>query len=134
MVVDAFTISSNNYLGMARVFADSYREWHPGASVYVCLVDRPDARIAYGKLPFEVVPVDDLRIPDFDHLAFRYNILELNTAVKPFMFRHLRDKIGLDTAFYFDPDILITDRLVALEASLAGHQAVMTPHLTQPLV
>ena len=133
MTVDVFTISSNNYLGMTRVFADSYLEHHPGATVYVCLVDRPDDRVPYGDLPFEVILVEDLGIPAFQNFAFRYDILELNTAVKPFVFKRLRDEVGLDRAFYFDPDILVHDRLGRLEDALDAHQAVLTPHLTQPL-
>ena len=132
MPVDAFTIASNNYLGMARVFAESYLEHHPGARVYTCLVDRPSESIRYEDLPFEVILAGDLEIPNFSAFSFKYNILELNTAVKPFVYKYLRDEIGIDRAFYFDPDILIHDRLTGLEEALDRHLAVLTPHLTQP--
>jgi hypothetical protein len=133
MPVDAFTISSNNYLGMARVFANSYLEHSPGAKVYVCLVDRPHPSVDYDVFPFEVIPAEDLGIPNFKNFAFRYDILELNTAVKPFVFRYLRDARGLDRALYFDPDILVHDRLLRLEQALESSQCALTPHLTQPL-
>ena len=133
MPIDAFTISSNNYLGMARVFADSYLEHNPGSRVFVCLVDQLDDRVPYDDLPFELILAEDLEIPEFPSFSFRYSILELNTAVKPFVFKYLRDVIGLDRVFYFDPDILVHDQLEVLEKSLNGHQAVLTPHLTQPL-
>jgi hypothetical protein len=133
MTIDVFTISSNNYLGMTRVLAESYLEHHPGATVHVCLVDRRDDRVPYDALPFDLILAEDLGIPSFQNFAFRYDILELNTAVKPFVFKHLRDVVGLDRAFYFDPDILVHDRLTALEKALQSHQAVLTPHLTQPL-
>ena len=87
MPVDAFTISSNNYLGMACVFADSYLAHHPGARVYLCLVDSFSDRVAYDVMPFEIVRAEDIGIPKFDAFAFKYDILELNTAVKPFFFR-----------------------------------------------
>jgi hypothetical protein len=133
MPVNAFTISSNNYLGMARVFAESYLAHHPGAKVFTCLVDRRSESIDYGDLPFEIIAAEDLEIPDFPGFAFRYDILELNTAVKPFVFRYLRDRLGLDRAFYFDPDILIHDRLSGLEEALDLNLAVLTPHLTRPI-
>jgi hypothetical protein len=133
MPINAFTISSNNYLGMARVFADSYLEHHPGSRVFVCLVDRLDERVPYEDFPFEIILAEDLGIPEFSNFAFRYDILELNTAVKPFVFKYLRDTVGLDQAFYFDPDILVHDRLGRLEEALGSHQAVLTPHLTEPL-
>lgn len=131
--VDAFTISSNNYLGMARVFAESYLEYHPGSKVFVCLVDEPHDCVRYEEFPFEVIPAEEIGIPAFRNLAFRYDILELNTAVKPFVFRYLRDRKGLDRVFYFDPDILIHDRLAVLESAVETHSCVLTPHLTEPL-
>ncbi len=133
MAIDAFTISSNNYLGMSRVLAESYLEHHPGARVWVCLVDRHDDRVDYADLPFEVVLAEDIGVPHFEHFAFKYSILELNTAVKPFFFKYLRDVENLDRAFYFDPDILVYDRLAKLEEALGSHLAALTPHLTQPL-
>ena len=131
--VDVFTISSNNYLGMTRVFAESYLEHHPGATVYVCLVDTLDARVPYDEFPFEIILAHELGIPAFRNFAFRYDILELNTAVKPFVIKYLRDEVGLDRVFYFDPDILVHDRLTELECALSEHLAVLTPHLTKPL-
>ncbi len=131
--VDVFTISSNNYLGMTRVFAESYLEHHPGATVYVCLVDTLDARVPYDEFPFEIILAHELGIPAFRNFAFRYDILELNTAVKPFVIKYLRDEVGLDRVFYFDPDILVHDRLTELEFALSEHLAVLTPHLTKPL-
>jgi len=132
-VVSAFTIASNNYLGMARTFVESYSHHHPGARVWVCVVDRPSPEIDYDDLPFEVVFAEDLGIGKYRNFAFRYDILELNTAVKPFVMKWLRDKVGLDRVFYFDPDILVMDRVTVLEQALESNLAVLTPHLTGPL-
>jgi len=131
--VDAFTIASNNYLGMARVFAESYLAHHPGARVFLCLADRRDDRVRYDDYPFKVVLAEELGIPSFAHFAFRYDILEFNTAVKPYFFKYLREHARLGRAFYFDPDILVCDRLTGLEQALEQHHAVLTPHLTTPL-
>lgn len=129
----AFSIAANNYLALATVWAESYRHHHPDAEVYVCLADRRDPRIDYRRFPFETLFLDDLPFAHLESLAFRYDILELSTAVKPTVFRHLRDALGHDRALYFDPDILVTDRLAEVEEALDGHQAVLTPHLAQPL-
>ncbi|MEO8215611.1 MAG: glycosyltransferase [Acidobacteriota bacterium] len=129
----ACTIVSNNYLAFARVFAESYREHHPGADVYVCIADRPSPSVRYRDLPFKVVFAEDLGIPAFFNLAFRYGILELNTAVKPYLLAYLRDQVGLDRAFYFDPDILVLSPLEKLASSLDTHSAVLTPHITREL-
>lgn len=129
----ACTIVSNNYLALARVLADSYRGFHPGARVIVCIADRPAVEINYDNLPFEIVFAHELGIPAFANLAFRYDIVEFNTSLKPCFLAYLRDVLGFDRAFYLDPDILILDRLDELIDSLDRHSAVLTPHITQGL-
>ncbi len=131
--VNACTIVSNNYLGMARVFAESYKRHHPGAEVYVCFADQPDPSIHYGQMPFVPIFAAELGIPAFANFAFRYDILELNTAVKPYLLEHLRTKHGLDRIFYFDPDILVLDSVEPLERLLDDHPAVLLPHITHGL-
>ena len=128
-----FTIASNNYLGFASVLASSVREHHPNARVLCCIVDRPSSKLAYDDFPFESLFVEDLEIPGFDSMAMRYDQLELNTAVKPFVFRHLRDAQGVDRALYFDPDIWVHSPLQEALDALEDGQAVLTPHITEPL-
>ena len=129
----ACTIASNNYLAFARVFAESYRRHHPGAEIFVCVVDRPHPAIDYRSLPFRVVFAHELDIASFGSFAFRYDVLELNTAVKPSLLLHLRDRIGLDRVAYFDPDIEIHDRLAEVESALDRAPVALTPHILQPL-
>ena len=127
------TIASNNYLALASVFADSFRANHPEHEICCCVVDRPHPEVDYEALPFRVVFAEELGIPVFRNLAFRYDILELNTAVKPFLLSYLRDHFGADSALYFDPDILVCDQLAGIEQALRDHLAVLTPHITAPL-
>ena len=129
----ACTIASNNYLAMARVFADSYLEHHPGSRVFVCVVDEPSPAVSYARLPFTVIFARDLGIPTFRNMAFRYDVMELNTAVKPYFLSHLRDEFGLDRVLYFDPDIVVFDRLDGLEQGLREAPMLLTPHITAPL-
>lgn len=131
--VAACTIASNNYLAFARVFAESYRRHHPGTKVFVCIVDTPHTAVPYDEMPFEPIFAHQLEIPSFHNFAFRYDILELNTAVKPYLLSHLRDRFDLDRIFYFDPDILICDQLTGLIEALEKNDAVLTPHITHPL-
>jgi hypothetical protein len=58
--------------------------------------------------------------------------MELNRAVKPFMFQHLL-RMGHETVLYFDPDIQILSRLdQILEPLQDGASFVLTPHLCAP--
>ena len=130
----ACTIASNNYLALASVLADSYLEQHPEAQVYICVVDEPSPTIDYDALPFaKVIFAPELDLPAPRNFLFRYDQLELNTAVKPFFLEHLRDREGLDRILYFDPDIQILDRLQELDEFLDTYQCLLTPHITQGL-
>ncbi|HET9765251.1 MAG TPA: glycosyltransferase, partial [Thermoanaerobaculia bacterium] len=127
------TIVSNNYLAFARVLVESYLEHHPGARAFVCVVECTPAAMPGTPVPWTVVPVEELAIPGFRNMAFRYDVIELCTAVKPWLLAHLRDRYGLDRVFFFDPDILVLDRLQGLEAALETHDAVLTPHVCEPV-
>lgn len=129
----AVTIASNNYLALARVWAESYREFHPEAPLFLCVVDTPHPAIDYDAFPARVIFAHELPIPAFRNFAFRYDVLELNTAVKAALLAHLRDAFGLDRVAYFDPDILVLDSLVGLDETLERHPMALTPHVTGPL-
>ena len=76
----------------------------------------------------------DLPVPHFAHMALRYSILELNTAMKPYAFQWLAERHPDDLVVYLDPDILVLAPLAEVVAAAeAGALAVVTPHLTGPL-
>ena len=130
--VPVCTIASNNYLAKAKVLIDSYLAAHPGADAFVCIVDEP-VHPASAKLRATVVGADQLGIPGFASMAFRYGALELNTAVKPFFLEYLRERCGIDRVFFLDPDVVVFDALHGLRQALEKHPIVLTPHITQPL-
>ncbi|WP_246238785.1 glycosyltransferase family 4 protein [Paenibacillus anseongensis] len=75
--------------------------------------------------------MNEINLPDFNKFIFRYTILELNTAVKPWMFSWLFNEKNYDHVFYIDPDIYLYDRLAEVEEALIeGNLMVLTPHLT----
>jgi glycosyltransferase involved in cell wall biosynthesis len=127
-----FTICSNNYVSMARILIASARRFHPEATIYLGLADvaLPDK----GFYPEDcvVLPVEKLDIPNIRSFLFRYDIMELNTAIKPFVFQHLL-RLGHDTVLYFDPDIQLFSRLNQVLTPLQdGASFVLTPHLCEP--
>lgn len=128
-----FTICSNNYLPMARALFASARRHHPEASLFLCLADRPcGPPDRYGHLA-EIVPLETLDIPGLADFTFRYDIMELNTAAKPFMFLYLLEVLGFDRVLYFDPDIELYAPLASVQARLdAAASLVLTPHCCRP--
>lgn len=129
------TIVCRNYVAQARVLANSFRAHHPDADCVALIVDAEDLT-AYRNEPFRAVSIDDLRIEDFPIMAGIYEPIELSTAVKPWLLRWMDQEYGSEgPVAYFDPDILVTSAFPELEAMLADHWCVLTPHYTdtQPL-
>jgi hypothetical protein len=131
MIRAACTIVSLNYLPYARTLCDSFLEFHPDCKFYVLLVDRLPEGLDISSEKFETVWVEDLDIPDFESVAFKYDILELNTNVKPTFLKRLLSW-GVDQVIYFDPDILICSVLEPIYATLTTSGIVLTPHCTSP--
>jgi hypothetical protein len=64
----------------------------------------------------------------------RYDITELNTAIKPFFINYFfKTKKDIDSVIYFDPDIEIFDKLTGLEEGLAENNVILTPHFYTPI-
>jgi glycosyltransferase involved in cell wall biosynthesis len=132
--IGIFTIASKNYLAYVRVLLKSVAATHPEYSLYLCLVDEVDGAFDPHAEVFQVIQSDNIGIPHFDDMAVRYDIMEFNTAVKPFMFRWLLDNTDLDSIVYLDPDIRVYSRFDRLEAVLASDvSVVLTPHITRPV-
>ncbi|HEX3577250.1 MAG TPA: glycosyltransferase family 4 protein [Thermoanaerobaculia bacterium] len=123
-----FSIISPNYRHFARVLMQSLRTHQPEWERYVLLVG-DDGKAIREEL-FETVSLDALPLPGRLQFCFRYTILELNTAAKPWMFEHLFAR-GYDRVVYLDPDIRLYSALFEVAESDAF--LVLTPHLTGPI-
>lgn len=128
-----FTICSNNYMPFARVLLDSVNQHHPDADTFVALADEVVEWDGLYEGTFKLIEARDLGIPGFRNFAFRYDIMEFNTAIKPFVFLHLMQQLQYDDIIYFDPDIQVYAPLSAVLGPLAGGASfVLTPHLHRP--
>jgi hypothetical protein len=126
------TIVARNYLAAARVLARSFRAHNPDGTCWTLVIDDVSGEIGAGE-PFEVVHPADLDIDSWDEMAAGYGVLELSTAVKPWLLRHLLTKAGVERITYLDPDIQVFDSLDEVEQLLASHAVVVNPHLTAPM-
>jgi hypothetical protein len=127
----ACTIVARNYLGFARILAGSFLEHHPGGKFVTLVVDADAADSMAGDMPGELMAGRDLGISGFEGMAFRYQVLELSTAVKPFLLERLLRKS--DRVLYLDPDIVVFRPLDALYKRLARVPVLLTPHVVEPI-
>ena len=108
---------------------DSVLEHNPGYQFVIGLVDRVPKELEQSRCPYEVIPVEQLGIAAFWDMVKNYDLVELNTAVKPFYMEHLyRRNLQVNAVIYIDPDILVCAGLNPLEKNLAVHNLVLTPH------
>jgi hypothetical protein len=128
-----FTICSRNYLAYALTLRESLLAVEPDRNFYIFLADAPLDDPS--QLPGVVaIPAADLNLPDFQSMAFRYSIMEFNTAIKPFCFEHLFKKLHYEAAIYLDPDIQVFRSLTRVHDALeSGASCVLTPHILSPL-
>jgi len=132
--IGVFTIASKNYLAYVRVLFKSVAAMHPEYANYLCLADTIDGAFDPGAETFHIIQSDAIGIPHFVDMTLRYDIMELNTAIKPFMFRWLLNNTDLDSIIYLDPDIQLYSRLDRLETVLDSDVSiVLTPHITHPV-
>lgn len=128
------TIVAKNYLAQARCLTESFLAHHPDGKVFVLLVDRPDGHFDPTQEAFTTILVEDIGIPQFTAMAFRYTLLELSTAVKPFFLQYLFNTYPYDALCYVDPDIYFYRRADDVIWNILRESALLlTPHLTGPL-
>jgi glycosyltransferase involved in cell wall biosynthesis len=129
-----FTIIARNYLAHARVLAASLARHNPATRLHVLILDDPNRNIP-AEASFEITWADALPFDpqsDFYTMAAIYDVAELATAVKPWVFQYLFDR-GATVAIYLDPDIEVFDSLGPLEPLTREHGMLLTPHITEPL-
>jgi len=129
-----FTIIARNYLAHARVLAASLARHNPGARLHVVVLDDPDRTIT-SEQSFEIIHADELPFDppsELHTMAAIYDVTELATAVKPWVFQHFFDR-GAMQAIYLDPDIEVFGSLAPLEPLTREHGILLTPHITEPL-
>lgn len=130
MKIAHFTICSRNYLAYALTLRNSLADADPDAEFFIVLCDEKPDSLA-DEIP-NLIGVKEIDIGSMWSMATIYNVMEFNTAIKPFVIQHFLDG-GYDAAMYIDPDIYVLRPLTAInEALQAGASAVLTPHLRYP--
>lgn len=131
MKTAVFTIASKNYFAFVRTLMDSLEDSNPEWERFVGVVDKIDSQFNEMPRNFELLSLEELELPEAEKMIFRYTILEFNTAIKPFVFKVLFNKLGYDRVIYLDPDIYVYERLKEIEEAFDnGYNIILTPHLT----
>lgn len=125
------TVITASHTARARVLARSLREHHPGSTLTALVADDTDDRLDPAGEPFEIVTPEAIGCEPFDAMAERYTVLELATALKPWLLEAMlrRD----DHAVYLDADVEVAGDLTEVAELAAEHGIVLTPHTLRPI-
>jgi len=127
------TIASKNYLHYARTLRDSFLKYNPDIDFFILFVDEINDDFDIKKESCEIIQACDLGIENFNQIAFKYNIVEFNTSIKPYFLRYLQTDRGYKNVMYLDPDIEVFQSLDFIFNLLDKHSMVVTPHITKPI-
>lgn len=129
------TIVSGNYLAYARVLRESLQVTNQDFDFRVLIVDRKTSLLEQSvkESGLHVTYAEDLPLQDLERLFYKFDIVELNTALKPtFLKQTLR--IGYEKVLYLDPDIRVFAPLVPVLNALNNADIVLTPHTLAPVM
>ena len=121
------TVVARNYLGYARVLAESWARVHCGAPFTVLVLDGGDPDL-------DVMSPEELGLDpvELDVQRGMYDTLELATALKPHLLARLLDR-GADAVVFLDPDTDLYAPLCDVARAAAEHHVALSPHVLSPV-
>ncbi|MCX6162788.1 MAG: hypothetical protein NTV87_15820 [Ignavibacteriae bacterium] len=128
-----FTIVAKNYLPFARTLGDSIFKIHNNdIDYFIYLVDEAEGFIDFERERYNIIESSSIGIVGFLNMAFRYDIKEFSTSLKPYIINHLFEQ-GYDKVIYLDPDVSVYNPLSAIFKELDKYSLVLTPHMNHPV-
>lgn len=123
-----FTVCNLAYLPKALVLAESALKFN-GNRLKIFLIDRK-VNLPQEEALAEFIWIEDLSIPNFNSLAFKYDITELSTSLKPWITLKLLN--DYQKVIFLDPDTCLYHSVDPILKDLDKHAIVLTPHYTTP--
>lgn len=122
-----FTVCNIAYLPKALALADSCMRNGERLKIYLFDV-KCDIKLPHHLADF--CWVEDLGVPNFHSYAFRYDIVEFSTSLKPWITLFLLK--NHDKVIFLDPDTYLFSSLDEVNALLENHPVILTPHYVTP--
>ena len=128
------TIFALNYYIKGITMLESVNKFNPDIELNILISDKVENKekilndVIIKKLKAKVTFLEDLELKDFESLAFKYDMVEFCTCVKPKFLSMLADKYN--KIIYLDPDIMVYAVLKEIEDLLDVHNIVLTPHIS----
>ena len=129
-----FTICAKNYIGLAQTLEMSVKKYNDDVDFFIIVADEFDVK----NLPTLAENVLEakkfLNIDDslWLNMAFKYNLTEFCTAIKPFCIEYFFQEKGYETCCYMDPDTYLFSDFSYIYEKLSKFLVITAPHITIP--
>lgn len=127
------TIASLNYFAQVKNLSRSIKKYHEDLDVFILIVDKMsgnvEKEITSHNDRYNVVYLEELQIDNLEELAFKYDIMEFNTALKPIFMKYLFTKRNYKSVIYIDPDIQLFNKLDFALDKMEHYSIILTPHI-----
>lgn len=121
----AFTICTRSYIGLANTLKHTFLKYNEEFDFFIILCDGETNQSESIISGCEIVSLGKEK---YEELAFKYNVTEFCTCIKPFGFSFFFRK-DYKTVAYFDPDIMFFSRFNEL---YDDYSVYLTPHIINP--
>jgi len=123
-----FTVCNLAYLPKALVLAESLLRFERKLLKIYIFDKKVDVELPRSLAEF--IWIEDVGVPNLYQLAFKYDITEFSTSLKPFISLKLLE--SHEKLIFLDPDTCLFDSLAPVLMDLEKHPIVLTPHYTRP--
>lgn len=123
-----FTVCNLAYLSKALVLAESLLK-HGSIKLKIYIIDKKNDVDLPNSLA-DFVWIEDVGVPKIPELAFKYDITELSTSVKPFITIKLLEIF--EKVIFLDPDTCIFHPIDGIFNELNEYPIILTPHYLSP--
>ena len=124
-----FTVCNLAYLPKALVLSESVLKFN-NLKLKIYLIDRK-VDVDFSDIEADIFWIEDIGVPNLYELAFKYDIIELSTSLKPYLTLKLLDRFK--KVIFLDPDTYLYHSVAPILSDLEDHSIVLTPHYTTPL-
>jgi hypothetical protein len=123
-----FTVCNLAYLPKALVLAESLKNFELKLLKIYIFDRKVDVELPANLAEF--IWIEEVGVPNLYQMAFKYDITEFSTSLKPFITLKLLETY--DKVIFLDPDTCLFDSLAPVLIDLENHPIIVTPHYTKP--
>lgn len=125
------TIVSKNYLAQALTLGDSIINTNRDVNFHILLADEKD-NLDLNSIKYPIIESKNIGLSFWEDMAFKYDVIEYNTATKPFFIEWLFNKYNYEKLLYIDPDCYVYNELNYAFNELNKNFIILTPHIIDP--